>query len=89
MQHSFGELLTRAVTEDDDKGDAVSERIDNSCHGIATTRPFGHHRNARLAAAASVTVGHEDGGLFVARENQWDIILLVERVEQREYVVTR
>ena len=89
LQHSFGELLARAVTEDDDKGDAVSESIDDGREGVTSSRPLRHHRHPRLPAAPGVAVGHEYGGLFVARENQWDIILLVERVEQREYIVTR
>ena len=89
LQHSFGELLTRAVAEDDDKRDAVSEGIDDSCHGIAPSWSFCHHRHPWLAAAAGVTVGHENGGLFVARENQWNIILLMKRIEQRKDVVTR
>jgi hypothetical protein len=42
----------------------------------------------RLTAAAGVTVGHENGGLFVARENQWNIILLMEGIEQRKDVVS-
>jgi hypothetical protein len=76
------------MTEDDNQGYAVSEGIDDSCHGIAPPRPFCHHRHAWLAATPGVTVGHENGGLFVARENQWNIILLMESVEQREDVVS-
>jgi hypothetical protein len=41
-----------------------------------------------LTTQLSVTVGHENGGLLVARENQWNIILLMESVEQREDVVS-
>ena len=77
------------MTKDNDKGHAVSESIDNSCHGVASPRPFGHHRHPRLTATAGIAVSHEDGSLFVACENQRDIVLLVESVEQREYVVTR
>src|SRR4030095_899210 len=89
LQHAFGELLTRAMAENDDKGDAVGESIDDGRESVASPWPFGHHRHARLAAAAGVAVGHENGGLFVARENQWNIILLMKRVEQRKDVVTR
>jgi hypothetical protein len=76
------------MTEDDNEGHAVSEGIDDSCHSIAPSWPFCDHRHAWLATAAGVTIGHENGGLFVARENQWNIILLMESVEQREDVVS-
>jgi hypothetical protein len=76
------------MTEDHNKGHAVSEGIDDSCHGVAPSWSFCHHRNPWLAAAAGVTVGHENGGLFVARENQWNIILLMEGIEQRKDVVS-
>jgi hypothetical protein len=69
LQHPFGELLTRAVPENDDERDAVGEGVDDGREGVTSPRPFGHHRHPRLAAAAGIAVGHEYGGLFVAREN--------------------
>ena len=89
LQHAFGELLARAMAEDNHQGHAVGESIDDGGHRIASPRSLGHHGHSGLAATPGVTVGHEHGGLLVTRENQWNIIFLMKRIEQREDIVTR
>jgi hypothetical protein len=89
LQHAFGELLARAMAEDNHQGHAVGERIDDGGHRIASPRTLGHHGHSGLTATTGVTVGHEYGGLLVTREDQWNIIFLVKRIEQGKNIVTR
>src|SRR3990172_2041078 len=88
LQHALGELLARAVTENHHQGNTIGKRVDDGGKGVAPPRPLGDHRHAGLAGAARIAVRHENRRLFVARQDQRDLAVLVKGVEQRQNIVT-
>ncbi|KAJ8525329.1 hypothetical protein ON010_g15786 [Phytophthora cinnamomi] len=68
------------ATEDHDGG-AVHERVLQGRDGVGGARAGGHQHHAGLAHGASVALRHVAGALLVAREDEVEVLALVDGVE--------
>ena len=57
--------------------------------GVGGTWPARDHRNARLAGQLAVGLCHERGAAFVARQDQLDIVGVVQAVQRRQVTLAR
>ncbi len=68
---------------------AIGECIHDGRKRIAAPRPFGHHRDTDLARAARIPVGDIHSRLLMAGQDQRHLSVLMQRVEDRQDIVSR
>ncbi len=68
-----------------DHRDRIHQRVGQPGDRVGGARPAGHQHDADLAGRAGIAFGGVDGGLLMPHQDVAQMILLVERVVDRQY----
>ena len=85
LERIIADQMRRHLPGDDDERNRVAERIGQAGDGVGRTGPRGDENGTDLAGRARITLGGVHGALLVPHQDVIHLILLEQRVVDRQH----
>ena len=85
LERVIADEMGRHLPGDADDGNRIAQRVGEAGDRVGRARPRRHQHAADLAGRARITLGGVDRALLVAHENMANLLLMEQRVIDRQH----